>query len=95
MGLTPYAGHHPRKSDISITKNYLTEDELKRLNTLESAYLDPAEFRAQSHEPTHMADWLAHLDRLTTAMGASVPSGAGSVSHQQAIAEAQSEYERY
>lgn len=42
-----------------------------------------------------MKDWLVHLDRLITAMGASVPSGAGSVSHQQAIAKAEPEYDKY
>ncbi len=95
MGLTSFRGEHPRKSEVLIAKNYLTEDELKRLNTLVSAYFDAAEFRAQTHEPTYMKDWLAHLDRLIAAMGAHLLAGAGSVSHQQAIAKAESEYARY
>lgn len=62
---------------------------------LVSAYFDAAEFRAQSHEPTHMRDWLTHLDRLIAAMDAPTLNSAGSVSHKQAAAKAEAEYERY
>ncbi len=92
MGLTTFAGERPRKSDVSVAKNYLSESELKKLNTLVSAYFDAAEFRAQSHQPTYMADWLTHLDRLISAMDAPVLSGPGSVSHRQAVDKAEGEY---
>lgn len=42
-----------------------------------------------------MRDWIAHLDRIITAMEAPTLSGAGSVSHKQAVAKAESEYEKY
>jgi len=95
MGLTTFAGTRPRKKDISVAKNYLNETELKRLNTLVSAYFDAAEFRAQDHQPTYMKDWLAHLDRLIVAMGAKTLPGAGSVSRSQAAGKATGEYEKY
>ncbi len=95
MGLTSFAGIRPRKSDISVAKNYLDETELKKLNTLVSAYFDAAEFRAQNHEPTYMKDWLAHLDRLIVAMDAQTLPGAGSISRQQAVAHAEGEYAKY
>lgn len=95
MGLTSFAGERLRKSDVTVAKNYLNESELKKLNTLVSAYFDAAEFRAQSHQPTYMRDWLAHLDRLITAMDAPVLTSAGSVSHQQAVVKAEGEYEKY
>ena len=95
MGLTSFAGERPRKADISIAKNYLDETELKKLNTLVSAYFDVAEFRAQSHEPTYMKDWLAHLDRLIGAMDAPTLAGAGSVSHKRAVAQAENEYAKF
>lgn len=94
MGLTSFSGQRVRKSDIAVAKNYLTEPELKRLNTLVSAYFDAAEFRAQSHEPTYMKDWLQHLDRLIVAMGAEPLPGAGSVSHAAAVGRAAGEYEK-
>jgi hypothetical protein len=95
MGLTSFAGDRLRKSDVAVAKNYLSERELTKLNTLVSAYFDAAEFRAQSHEPTYMRDWLLHLDRLIAAMDAPVLTSAGSVSHKQAVAKAESEYEKY
>lgn len=95
MGLTTFAGTRPRKSEVSVTKNYLDESELRKLNTLVSAYFDAAEFRAQNRQPTQMKDWLAHLDRLIDAMGAPVLTNAGSVSQQQALAKAESEYDKY
>lgn len=95
MGLTTFAGARPVKAEIGIAKNYLNENELKKLNTLVSAYFDAAEFRAQNHQPTYMRDWIAHLDRIITAMEAPTLSGAGSVSHKQAVAKAKDEYKKY
>lgn len=95
MGLTSFAGERPRKSDVTVAKNYLEEDELKKLNTLVSAYFDAAEFRAQNHDPTYMKDWLAHLDRLIVAMDAATLAGAGSVSHRQAVTKVEAEYSKY
>lgn len=95
MGLTSFPGQRVVKADVSVAKNYLQEPELKRLNTLVSAYFDAAEFRAQNREPTYMRDWLEHLDRLIDAMGGARLEDAGKVSHQQAKAKAESEYEAY
>ncbi|TWJ18824.1 virulence RhuM family protein [Geobacter argillaceus] len=95
MGLLSFSGSKPTKAEIVIAKNYLDEKELKRLNTLVSAYFDAAEFRALNHEPTYMKDWLAHLDRLIVAMEAKTLEGAGSVSHPQAIKKAEAEYVKY
>ncbi|MSN26166.1 MAG: cell filamentation protein Fic [Geobacter sp.] len=95
MGLLSFSGSKPTKAEIIIAKNYLDEKELKRLNTLVSAYFDAAEFRALNHEPTYMKDWLAHLDRLIVAMEAKTLEGSGSVSHPQAIKKAEAEYTKY
>ncbi len=95
MGLTSFAGDHPRKAEVAVAKNYLSASELKKLNTLVSAYFDAAEFRAQRHEPTNMRDWLAHLDRLIAAMDAPTLNSAGSVSHRQAVAKAEAEYQKF
>ena len=95
MGLLSFGGKQPVKAEVSNAKNYLDANELKRLNALVSAYFDAAEFRAMSHEPTYMRDWLAHLDTLIVAMGANKLENAGKVSHQQAIAHAEAEYARF
>ncbi len=95
MGLLSFAGSRPTKADVGNAKNYLDTNELKRLNTLVSAYFDAAEFRAMNHEPTHMKDWLNHLEQLILAMGGKALEGAGKVSHQQAIAHAEMEYAKF
>lgn len=95
MGLTNFRGERITKAEVEIAKNYLSEDELKRLNTLVSAYFDAAEFRAQMHQPTYMTDWLGHLTTMIAAMGGTPLTGAGSVSHQQAMKRAHEEYQKY
>lgn len=95
MGLLSFSGAQLTKSDVGNAKNYLDANELKRLNTLVSAYFDAAEFRTMNHEPTYMKDWLAHLEQLIVAMGGKALQGAGNVSHQEALAHAQTEYAKF
>lgn len=95
MGLLSFPGSRPTKADVGNAKNYLDGDELRRLNTLVSAYFDAAEFRAMNRQPTYMKDWLAHLEQLIAAMGGQALQGAGKVSHQQALAHAEAEYARF
>lgn len=95
MGLLSFSGKQPTKAETAIAKNYLNADELKRLNTLVSAYFDAAEFRAMNHEPTYMKDWLAHLEQLIVAIGGKALQGTGKVSHQQALAHAEAEYAKF
>lgn len=95
MGLLSFSGRQPTKAEVANAKNYLNADELKRLNTLVSAYFDAAEFRAMNREPTYMKDWLAHLEQLIAAMGGKALQGAGKVSHQQALAHAEAEYAKF
>lgn len=47
LGLTSYKGSYPRKNDLKISKNYLNQDELERLNLIVSGYLDTAEYQAK------------------------------------------------
>jgi hypothetical protein len=95
MGLLSFSGALPTKAEVGNAKNYLDANELKRLNTLVSAYFDAAEFRAMNHEPTYMKDWLAHLEQLIVAMGGKPLQGAGKVSHQQALGKAEAEYVKF
>lgn len=56
MGLTSFKGAQVTKSDIGIAKNYLSAEELKKLNNIVSAYFDIAEYQAINHHAMHMAD---------------------------------------
>ena len=49
MGLTSFKGAKVRKSDITIAKNYLTQEELENLNRIVTMYLDYAEDQATSY----------------------------------------------
>ena len=95
MGLTTFKGDLPVMSDVIIAKNYLTEEELKILNNLVSGYFDFAEIQAIRHNPMHMEDYIRQLDMILSSAGGKVLIGAGSVSHNQAIKKAKSEYKKY
>ena len=53
-----------RKSDVSIAKNYLNEDEIKLLGLLVEQYLAFAETMAQQRTPMYMQDWIQRLDAI-------------------------------
>ncbi len=95
MGLTSFSGSNPAKKDVTIAKNYLTEDELKILNNLVSGYFDFAEIQAMRHNVMHMNDYAEQLDRLLEAQGDPVLDGAGKISHKQAVDKAIDEYRKY
>ena len=95
MGLKSFSGDFPAAKDIGIAKNYLTEDELKVLNSIVSGYFDFAEIQAMRHNPMHMSDYVNHLDSILKATGENLLTGSGTVSHQQAMDKAKSEYKKY
>lgn len=95
MGLTSWSGDRPGKGDIAIAKNYLTEDEIKALNLVVSAYLDFAELQAMHRKPMTMRDWISKLDDFLRISDRKVLSGAGKITHEQALAKANAEFEAY
>ena len=95
MGLTTFTGDFPTKKDISIAKNYLTEDELKILNKLVSGYFEIAEMQAMKHKPMYMSDYVETLDNILKSTGEDVLKDAGKISHKKAMEKALSEYRKY
>lgn len=95
MGLLTFFGGEVTMKDIGIAKNYLTENELKKLNNIVSAYFDLAEVKALNHEPMHMKDWITQLDRLIQTFDGKLLDNAGSISHEQAMQKAEIEYKKY
>ncbi|HRY97628.1 MAG TPA: virulence RhuM family protein [Bacteroidales bacterium] len=95
MGLLTFSGGEVTRKDISIAKNYLTENELKKLNNIVSAYFDLAELKALNQEAMYMKDWIAQLDRLILSFDGKLLENAGGVSHDQAIHKAETEYRKY
>ncbi len=95
VGMTNFKGDYVTKEDVKIAKNYLSEIELQRLNLLVSGFLDFAEFQALEMNPMTMKDWIEALDSQIIAHKRKVLIGKGNVSHQQAIAKAEKEFEIY
>ncbi len=95
MGLTTFSGDFPTMQDVTVAKNYLTEDELAILNRIVSGYFDFAEIQAMRHRPMYMSDYVEHLDNLLKSTGEGVLIGAGTVSHAQAMEKAKAEYRKY
>ena len=95
MGLTSFSGDFPTLKDISVAKNYLSEDELKILNNLVSGYFDFAEIQAMRHTPMYMSDYIENLDRILSSTGEALLTDAGKVSHTQALEKAKAEYKKY
>ena len=95
MGLTTFSGSIPVKAETTIAKNYLTEEELFRLNRMVSAFFDLAEIKAREHTRMQMQDWVAELDKFTGIYGKGMLKDAGKISHDKAVEKAEKEYRKY
>lgn len=95
MGLTSFQGNFPSLKDVKIAKNYLNKDELKVLNNLVSGYFDFAEIQAIKHLPMYMADYILQLDTILMSTGEPLLTGSGSISHNQAMEKAETEYRKF
>ena len=98
MGLTSWKNSPDGKilkSDTSIAKNYLSEKEIKELNRLVELYLNFAELQAERNIPTKMKEWVEILDEFLKINRYELLNNPGTISHNQAIAKAESEYEKF
>lgn len=95
MGLKAFKGRKPTKQEISIAKNYLSEEELGILNRLVSAYLDIAEINAMQQKPMYMKDWIEVLDGFIRMSRQDVLTNAGKISSEIAKKKALQEYDSY
>lgn len=94
-GLTSFKGSRPTQAEAMVAKNYLSEQELKVLNNIVSAYFDFAELNAIEEREMRMADFVRELDRILSSAGRKLLENAGTISHTQAEAKAKLEYQKY
>lgn len=98
MGLTTWK-NAPKgkilKSDVTIAKNYLNENEIGDLNLLVSAFLDLAEFQARRNQIMTMKDWLERANKFLESNSLEILPNAGKISHEQAIDKAHAEFEEF
>jgi len=95
MGLTSWPGDKIKKADVTIAKNYLSENEIKQLNLIVSQYLDFAELQAMQRKPMYMKDWITKLHGFLTLNEREILNHKGSISHTQAEQHALSEFKRF
>jgi hypothetical protein len=98
MGLTSWE-HSPDgkilKTDVSVAKNYLSQDELESLGRIVNSYLDLAEERARRKIPMTMEDWAKRLDLFLEFDDRDILRDSGKVTAQIAKEFAESEFEKY
>ena len=96
MGLTTWK-NSPKgkvlKSDVTVAKNYLNQEEVTRLNLLVTMFIDFAELRALNRQLMTMKDWLKQLKRFLDFNEQQVLDHAGKISKEMAAAKAHDEYE--
>lgn len=98
MGLTSWEGSPDGKimlSDTKVAKNYLSKEELDSLGRLVNSFLDIAEDFAHRRVPMTMQDWATRLDGFLRLTGREVLQNAGTVSREDALLHAESEFEKY
>lgn len=94
-GIMSFKGDQPTQAEAMIAKNYLSEQELKVLNNLVSAYFDLAELNAIEERAMTMVDYVEELDRILSSTGRKVLDNAGKISMKQAKEKAKVEYRQY
>lgn len=98
MGLTTWAKAPDGKiikTDVSIAKNYLKENELQAMGRLVNAYLDIAKDMAERHIPMTMEDWEKRIDKFLDATDREILQDAGKITAEAAKEYAESEFEKY
>lgn len=98
MGLTTWENAPDGKivkTDVSIAKNYLNEMELEDMGRIVTAVLEFAESRAKRHIPMTMEDWAKRIDAYLSSDERPLLDNVGSVSHEEAVLHAETEFEKY
>ena len=98
MGLTTWENAPDGKivkTDVSIAKNYLKKVELEDMGRIVTAVLEFAESRAKRHIPMTMEDWAKRIDAYLSSDERPLLDNAGSVSHEEAVLHAETEFEKY
>lgn len=98
MGLTTWENAPDGKivkTDVSVAKNYLKQIELEDMGRIVTAVLEFAEGRAKKHIPMTMEDWSKRIDAYLASDERPLLDNAGSVSHEEAVLHAETEFERY
>lgn len=95
MGLMNWKAGEVRKTDVTIAKNYLQEEEIDGLNRIVVMWLDYAEDQAKRRKQIFMKDWERKLDEFLKFNDRKVLPDAGKISKREADDFAKDEYDRF
>jgi len=95
MGLTSWKGSIVRKQDITIAKNYLTDDEIDTLNRLTVIFLETAELTVKERKALTLSFWKENVDRLLLFQNKKILQGTGAISNAEMEAHAVAIYEEF
>ena len=95
MGLTAWNGQKILAPDVVIAKNYLSKEEMDKLDRLTVMYLDYAELQAQRRIQMKMVDWAKKLDALLNLNEMEILTHKGKISKELAEKKAKNEYHKY
>jgi hypothetical protein len=95
LGLTNWKSDRIRKSDVSIAKNYLSQDELTELNLLVEQYLAFAETQANAKKAMYMSDWIKKLNDILTINEKEILIDAGRITKELAAEIAEKQFDIY
>ena len=95
LGLTNWKADRIRKSDVSIAKNYLSQDELTELNLLVEQYLAFAETQANAKKAMYMSDWIKKLNDILTINEKEILMDAGRITKELAAEIAEKQFDIY
>ncbi len=98
MGLTTWKNSPDGliyKYDVTVAKNYLNEEEMNNLKDLTNMFLVFAEDEAKQRHVMTMQDWINATDDLLKFRRKELLNNSGSISHEEAVQNAEREYEKF
>jgi hypothetical protein len=95
MGLTTWKGARVQKSDVTVAKNYLDQDEISELNRIVVMWLDYAEDQARRRKQVFLRDWESKLNDFLQFTERRVLKNSGPISKERADGVAAEQYEQF
>lgn len=95
MGLTTWKGGAVQRTDVTVAKNYLRDNEITELNRIVVMFLDYAEDQSRRKQTIHLRDWQHKLDDFLRFNERPILADAGHVSREGADERAHTEFERF
>jgi len=95
MGIITLDKNSIKSTDVTVAKNYLSEQEIEELNRIVVMWLDYAEDQAKRKQQVFLKDWENKLDAFLAFNERDVLQNFGKVSKKEADSKAKDEYKKF